>query len=58
MYPDGTKVHAYSDAGHCIEGHLVGDHECLDGIVRIYDKAEGDVVDINGWLWSIETQAE
>jgi hypothetical protein len=55
MYKDGTIIEAEAGCGaHSIRGRLVGDHECLDDVLTVFDLDEGDTIRINGWLWSIE----
>jgi hypothetical protein len=53
LYPAGTRVYA-SCLEYDVTGPLVVDHEDLDGIVSLYDEADGRIVRINGWLWSID----
>ena len=52
-YPRGTRVYA-SCPEYDVTGPLAVDHEDLDGIVSIFDEADGRIVRINGWLWSID----
>jgi hypothetical protein len=53
MYKDGTRIEA--DCGfNAVAGPLVGNHEDLDGIVTLRDEMDGEVIRLNGWLWSIE----
>lgn len=56
-YPTGTRIYATCEL-YDVAGVLVGDHEDLDGIVRVYDEAEAEVVSLKGWLWSIDVLGE
>lgn len=56
-YPSGTRIYATCDL-YEVMGELVGHHEDLDDIVRVYDEAEGETVHLKGRLWSIEVLGE
>jgi hypothetical protein len=53
LYPAGTRVYA-SCPEYDVTGPLVVDHEDLDGIVSIFDEADGRIVRVNGWLWTVD----
>jgi hypothetical protein len=58
MYPDGTRIEAECDF-YSVAGPLVGNHECFDGLVTLRDEMnDGEIVTLNGWLWSIEVVPE
>jgi hypothetical protein len=56
-YPKGTHVHASCDL-YEVSGPLVSDHADLDGIVSLWDEAEGEIVQLHGYLWAIDVAGE
>jgi len=51
MYKHGTCIAAVCPADEMI-GFLVGDHEELDGVVKVLCDDDGLTYYLNGWLWS------
>lgn len=51
MYKHGTCVAAVCPEYELV-GFLVGDHDELDGIVKLIADDDGKTYHLNGWLWS------
>ena len=52
-HPAGTRILA-DCALHTVEGTLLADVESFDDVFRVRCDDDGEILSLNGWLWSVE----